>query len=93
MKIKPSNILAHELIGLNVKVLSSRDPTLNNVEGMVVYETRKTLQIYSSGCVKTLPKDVCRFAFQLPQGVVEVEGTKLVARPEDRVKRLKVRVK
>ncbi|NHV96307.1 MAG: ribonuclease P protein subunit [Thaumarchaeota archaeon] len=93
MKIKPSNILAHELIGLDVKVVDSRDSTLNNVEGMVVYETKKTLQIYSAGRIKTLPKDVCRFAFQLPQGVVEVEGAKLVARPEDRVKRLKVRVK
>ena len=93
MKIKPSNILAHELIGLNVKVVDSRDPTLNNVEGMVVYETKKTLQIYSAGRVKTLPKGICRFAFQLPQGVVEVDGAKLVARPEDRVKKLSVRAR
>jgi len=93
MKIKPSNILAHELIGLNVKVVDSRDPTLNNVEGMVVYETKKTLQIYSAGRVKMLPKGICRFAFQLPQGVVEVDGAKLVARPEDRVKKLSVRAR
>lgn len=91
MKITPSNILAHELVGLNVKVVGSRDPTLNNVEGIVVYETKKTLRIYSNGRVKTLPKDVCSFAFQLPQGVVEVEGFKLVARPEDRVKKLRVK--
>ncbi len=93
MRITPSNILAHELIGLKIKVVGSRDPTLNDVEGMVVYETKKTLQIYSGGRVKTLPKGICRFAFQLPQGVVEVDGTKLVARPEERVKKLRVRVK
>ena len=93
MRITPSNILAHELIGLKIKVVGSRDPTLNDVEGMVVYETKKTLQIYSGGRVKTLPKGICRFAFQLPQGVVEVDGAKLVARPEERVKKLRVRVK
>ncbi len=93
MRITPSNILAHELIGLKVKVVGSRDPTLNDVEGMVVYETKKTLQIYSGGRVKTLPKGICRFAFQLPQGCVEVDGARLVARPEERVKKLGVRVK
>jgi len=93
MRITPSNILAHELIGLKIKVVGSRDPTLNDVEGMVVYETKKTLQIYSGGRVKTLPKGICRFAFQLPQGVVEVDGAKLVARPEDRVKKLSVRAR
>jgi ribonuclease P protein subunit POP4 len=93
MKIAPSNILAHELIGLNLRVVSSRDPTLNNVEGKVVYETRKILQIYWNGRVKSIPKDICRFALHLPQGVVEVDGAKLVAKPEDRVKKLRLRAK
>jgi len=93
VKVKPSNILAHELIGLNVKVVSCRDPTLENVEGQVIYETRNILQIRLNGKVKSIPKAICRFAFHLPQEVVEVEGSKLVARPEDRVKKLRLRAK
>lgn len=86
------NILSHELIGLNVRIVASREPTLVNLEGVVVYETKKTLQIYSKGQLKVAPKDVCRFAFRLPQGnVVEVDGQKLIAKPEDRVKRLRIR--
>lgn len=92
MKITPANLLSHELIGLNVKIVNSREPTLINLTGLVAYETKKTLHIYSNGETKVIPKDICRFAFYLPQGaVVEVDGQKLVARPEDRVKRLRFR--
>ncbi len=92
MKIAPLNLLSHEPIGLEAKIIQSREPTLNGLEGLVVYETKKTIQIYSKGRLKTVPKDICKFSFRLPQGVaVEVDGSRLLARPEDRIKRLRVR--
>ncbi|MEM3891623.1 MAG: ribonuclease P protein subunit [Nitrososphaerales archaeon] len=91
MKITPINLLCHELIGLNIKIVDSKEPTLINLNGVVVYETKKTLHISANGRIKVIPKDVCRFALRLPQRVVEVEGWKLVGRPEDRVKRLRLR--
>jgi len=90
LKITPYNILNHELIGLNVELTGCKNKSLEGVKGMVIDETMKTFLILTSeGSKKRVPKDVCSFIFTLPNGTrVKVDGSLLVARPEDRVKRL-----
>lgn len=90
MPITPRNILNHELIGLIVKVVKSTHQGYIGVEGLVVDETMKTLKVMDDkGTIKVVPKSCCTFRFKLPSGViVEVEGSCLLGRPEDRVKRL-----
>ncbi len=90
MPITPHNILNHELIGLRAKVVKSKHPGYVGMEGLVVYETMKTVKVMNDkGEIKTLPKDCCTFRFKLPSGIiVEVDGPYLVGRPEDRVKRV-----
>ncbi|MEM1569186.1 MAG: ribonuclease P protein component 1 [Candidatus Bathyarchaeia archaeon] len=86
--ITPFNILKHELIGLNVHVEKSPCKSYVCIEGEVVDETRNMLYIESGLRIKAIPKAVCKFVFTLSNGVkVEVDGIKLVGRPEDRVKR------
>jgi ribonuclease P protein subunit POP4 len=85
--ITPHNILRHELIGLNVKVLEALNPSVNGIRGTVVDETRNTLAIGNAKGTTMIPKDIATFRFSLPTGiVVDVDGTRLISRPENRLK-------
>jgi len=90
VKITPFNVLNHELIGLNVELVDCRNKSLEGLKGIVVDETMKTLMVsVSEHDRKRVLKDSCSFIFTLPDGTrVKVIGSSLVARPEDRVKRL-----
>ena len=85
--ITPGNILMHELIGLEVKVVGDSNPHNVSISGKIVDETRNTIVIRQCGEAKTVAKQHARFLFRLPNVDVEVEGASLVGRPEDRVKR------
>ena len=85
--INPKNITRHELIGLDVEIATSNDPTLKDLKGRIVDETKNTFTIEVGGKRKTIPKGICTFRFALESGRVEVLGRALVKRPEDRIKR------
>ncbi|WNY24038.1 hypothetical protein MmiHf6_13630 [Methanimicrococcus hongohii] len=53
IEITPAELPYHELIGLLVKVDSSCDPTINGLSGLVVNETRNTLEIETDSCSKS----------------------------------------
>ena len=88
MPITKRNVLRHELIGLEARVTNSSDPTLLGTYGKIVDETRDMLVIERAGKAKIVPKANSKFMFTLPSSEeVEVDGAKLVGRPEERVKR------
>ena len=81
-------MLRHELIGLEARVVNSSDPGLLGVQGTIIDETRDMLVIEQAGRPKIVPKATSVFMLALPSGEeVEVDGAKLVARPEERVKK------
>ena len=85
--ITPQNLLRHELIGMNVRITLAKDPTMRGVHGSVVDETKNTLSILASGGTILVPKNIAIFRFDLPNGTrVDVDGSRLVARPENRLK-------
>jgi len=87
--IKPSDLLYHELIGLEVSIVSAPDPDQVGLRGVVLDETHGLLIIETQRGIKKIPKSGRIFEFILPSGVkVEVLGDKLVGRPEERVKRV-----
>lgn len=89
MKITARNILRHELIGLEVKILQYSDPKLVNTRGIVVDETLKTLLIeMGSGKRIRVFKANGVFGFKLPgkNDMVVVKGVDIVARPWERLK-------
>ncbi|TDA33520.1 MAG: ribonuclease P protein subunit [Hadesarchaea archaeon] len=89
MPLRPSNLVRHELIGLEVEIVESRDPGLRGLRGKVVDETKNMLKIRVGGKVKSVPKSIVCLKFILPGGEgVEVEGRRLVARPEERVRKV-----
>ena len=89
--ITAKNVIKHELIGLFVEVNKSINKTQEKVKGIVVDETKSMLKIETKRGIKTIPKKTSEFIFTIPNGKkVKVDGKRIFARPEDRVK-LKVK--
>ena len=80
------NLRKHELIGLQVRVVRSSDPSQRDLSGRVVDETRNMLVVEVGGADKRIPKAGSRFRFDI-QGGIEVDGDEIRFRPEDRVKK------
>ena len=79
--------MRHELIGLKTIVARSSNTLLVVTRGRIVDETRNTVKLSTREGVKMIPKGIAVFRFDLPDGsIVEVEGAKLVGRPENRMK-------
>ena len=91
--ITPFNILQHELIGLEAKIVDSTHPGYR-CNGTIIRETRNTLEIRGRDKkVRKLPKDCITLELKLHAGeTVRLDGRLIVARPEDRVKK-KYRIK
>ena len=89
MKITQENVLAHELIGQSVRIVDSRDPSLKNVTGKIVYETKNVLIINSDRNTIKVPKNIVRVSLRLSDGNdCMINGSDLVGRSEDRIQRL-----
>lgn len=88
MPITRRNVLRHELIGLEARVANSSDPGLIGTYGTIIDETKDMLVIEQAGRPKIVPKATSIFMLTLPSGEeVEIDGEKLVAKPEERVRR------
>ena len=86
--ITTKNITRHELIGLKVEMIQTRNSCETLIRGKVVDESRNTLLILNGEQKKKIEKRNAVFRFNLPDGTaVEVDGQILVGRPEDRVKK------
>lgn len=83
------NLVRHELIGLKVKIIDSKNKKLKGISGAVVYETYNTIIIENlKKKRKTIPKKGTIFVFELENGKkVKILGNILVGRPEDRIKK------
>jgi len=79
----------HELIGLEVEIVSSTHQGYVGIRGRVVDETRRMLVIDANGSEKKVPKASCVFEFVDGDQKERIEGAEIEFRPEDRVKRVK----
>jgi len=89
MRHSPRNIIYHELTGLYAKVIDSATQTYIGLEGKVVNETYNTLVIQTEKGEKKILKHISKFMFTLPSGLkVIVDGSRIVGRPEERLKKI-----
>lgn len=83
----PENILRHELIGLHLKIVQTRNREIRGIQGLVVDESKNMLTLSKRGRKILIPKTAGIFRFKLANGcLVDVDGTRLVGRPESRLK-------
>lgn len=102
MKLNPKYLIYHDLIGLeNVLALRNdeekRGKEWKNI-GTVIDETKNMLiTLNNNNKKKMFIKNNHKFRFMLPQNdgeepiILEVEGRKIVGRPENRIKDIKKR--
>ena len=85
MALTAETLVRHELVGLDVRVVSASNPDVIDVSGEVVTETTRTLGIETDGQVSHVPKDSATFEWTLLSGeVVRTAGERLLARPARR---------
>ena len=75
-----------EFIGLDVKVLSA---PFSGISGRVVDETKNTFTIESAGTERTVPKPGNEFRFSYRGEQIDIEGSRILHRPEDRMKKFR----
>ncbi len=86
--IRPKTLLHHELIGLELSIIESRNPSLVGLHGTIVDESRNMLSILVDNEIKKIPKQICIFKIKLPDGSrIKIIGKTLVERPENRLKK------
>lgn len=76
-------ILKQELIGAHVRIAHATAKQLIGLEGTIIDETKNTLKIKTTKGVKTILK---KGAF-LNVGQLIIDGSFLVGRPEERIKK------
>lgn len=86
--LRKEKLIRHELIGLQVNVIHSLNPTQIGIRGKVIDETKNMLMISDSIKNKWIQKDSAIYRFTLPdKSFVDVEGTKIQHRPVKRIKK------
>jgi len=89
LKRTPHNIFYHELIGLEVIVEAYPDPNIRGLRGVIVWETRRSLDINTGVRVARILKDLSLLRVNLPgYGWIRIKGELLTGTPPDRAKRI-----
>jgi ribonuclease P protein subunit POP4 len=81
------SIVGDELIGRRVTVLECTDPSWVNQSGVIVDETQHTFLIDIGTKQKRIAKQTATFAFEYHEKKTVVKGSRLMYRPEDRIKK------
>ncbi len=84
--ITTENILSHEIIGLEAKIVESSNSQIIGLNGTVVYETKSMFTINTKEGFKKIPKNWNKWKFTLNDNFVEIDGKLLTKRPQDRLR-------
>ena len=84
----PKNLTLHELIGLSIQIVTSPRISEIGLQGTVINETKNTLTIKTPKQL-IIEKKGRKLCFKIGQKMSIIEGTALVGRPEERIKRKK----
>lgn len=100
-KINEKNFIQHEFIGLKTTIIASPCKSLENISGKIIEETMNTFKVEcltkDKKKILTIPKHKTIFRFIIPVErnnnlnspiILEVDGSILTKRPEDRIKKL-----
>jgi ribonuclease P protein subunit POP4 len=80
-------ITSDELIGRTVCIIECTDPTWVHQTGRIIDETQQTFLIEIEKKHKRIAKETATFAFEYHGKQTIVNGSRLVHRPEDRIKK------
>ena len=85
-EISKENIFAHELIGLKTKIIGGTEKSRTGMKGYIVDETKNLIILETDIGTKKIPKSESVFEIELGKEKATINGKRIVARPEDRIK-------
>ena len=83
--ITEQNILLHELIGLEAKVVESTNKDTIGIHGMIIDETRSMLILDTKKGIKKIQKDHSEWKLSLDFNDIIVQGSKITKRSHERL--------
>jgi len=87
--INADNIIAHELVGLDVEITKKDNLVGPKLYGKIVFETNNINLHKTSFGIRGVPKAIIKKArFFLSEGGCFISGISLIGRPEDRISRI-----
>ena len=81
------NIVLHELIGLEVEVVRSKDASQVGIKGKVVDETKETIVLQTGSGKRRIFKRISTFKFIADKNTFTVEGSEICFRPHERIQK------
>ena len=78
-----------EFIGLHVKIKECDDPSWIGRSGLIINETKKTFLVEIDGKEKMIAKKTAIFEFDYDGKKITLDGSKIVYRPENRIKKVR----
>jgi RNase P/RNase MRP subunit p29 len=90
MMIDPKYLIYHDLIGFSVlaRHVSKDQGDFSNI-GVIIDDTKNMLCIKSDNNIKKLVKKDYIFRIMLEDGLLEIDGSKIIGVPENRLRSLK----
>ncbi len=85
--ICPKNLIYHELIGLNLEVIESKNKNIVGTKGKIIDETKNLIIIKKNNEEKKIIKKNSKFKICLEEKDVFIDGGLLVGSPEKRTKK------
>ncbi len=86
--LDPREIAKHELIGLEVEIVESKNKSLIGIKGKIIDETKNMITIEGDKTRKIMKSQIM-MKLNIGNKKYEVDGRILVGRPEDRIKKLR----
>jgi len=80
-------IIKDEFIGKQVIISDCSDPSLIDITGVIVDETKNTFIIDVNGQLKCVAKNIAEFSIKKHNTLIKVKGSRISFRPEDRIKK------
>ncbi|MBN2478186.1 ribonuclease P protein subunit [Candidatus Micrarchaeota archaeon] len=75
-------------IGFEIQVIRSSNRLFIGLKGKVVDETKNTLVVETGGVRRRIPKGVCVFRVFSGKKTFDVEGKKIMFKPEEKAKHI-----
>ena len=85
--MNPKDVLKYELIGIDAEIVDAKNKSLIGIKGKIIDETKNTITIETQDTTKKILKEQVTIKMKIQNKIAIVNGEKLVARAEDRIKK------
>ena len=81
------DLVRHELIGLEIEVINSKNSSLKGIKGKIIEETKNTLRIKTNNKIKMIHKNQVKLKMGFRKKEIIIDGSLFIGKPEDRIKK------